>query len=112
MTDREPEIYTADELRTFFNACVPRRPAEQEQVYKRKHRLIFATKNGNPLTTERVNQRCRTWALQRVHAAHRAKTQVDQKVLLKWGDQGIRGGGIALDSSLLRIHLQIRDKQG
>lgn len=116
VTDREPEIYTAEELRTFFNACVPRWPAEQilfrtflvtgfredeirfltwadldwknytikvtpkpeydfvikdheertvpvppwdmknletkkifwEQTYKRKHRLVFATRNGNP----------------------------------------------------------------
>lgn len=29
MTDREPEIYTAEELRKFFNACVPRWVAEQ-----------------------------------------------------------------------------------
>jgi integrase/recombinase XerD len=116
VTDREPEIYTTEELRKFFNACVQRWPAEQllfrtflvtgfredeirfltwadldwknftikvtpkpeydfvikdheertvpvppwdlgslkvkkefwEQTYKRKHRLVFATKNGNP----------------------------------------------------------------
>jgi integrase len=116
VTDREPEIYTAEELQKLFKACVPRWPAEQilfrtflvtgfredeirfltwadldlknftikvtpkpeydfvikdheertvpvppwdmksleakklfwEQTYKRKHRLVFATKNGNP----------------------------------------------------------------
>lgn len=29
VTDREPAIYTAEELRKFFNACVPRWVAEQ-----------------------------------------------------------------------------------
>ena len=116
VTDREPEIYTAEELKKLFKACVTRWPAEQilfrtflvtgfredeirfltwadldwknhtikvtpkpeydfvikdheertvpvspwdmkslqvkkifwEQTYKRKHRLVFATKNGNP----------------------------------------------------------------
>jgi integrase len=116
VTDREPEIYTAEELQELFKACVPRWPAEQilfrtflvtgfredeirfltwadldfkrftikvtpkpeydfvikdheertvpvppwdmkslevkkrfwEQTYNRKHRLVFATKTGNP----------------------------------------------------------------
>lgn len=29
VTDREPEIYTAEELKKLFNACVPRWTAEQ-----------------------------------------------------------------------------------
>jgi len=29
VTDREPEIYTDEELKKFFNACGPRWPAEQ-----------------------------------------------------------------------------------
>jgi hypothetical protein len=29
VTDREPELYTDEELKKFFNACGPRWPAEQ-----------------------------------------------------------------------------------